>query len=112
MSSLMTSYSMYFNRKYDRVGALFQGRYKAAFIDNDSYYMHISRYIHLNPIDISKPYEAYPFSSYSSYMSRSGPEWLNYGKVLEMFASPVAYKLFTAEYADSFHVLEELYTLE
>lgn len=111
MSSLMTSYSMYFNRKYDRVGSLFQGRYKAALIDADSYYMHISRYIHLNPLDIAKQYENYPYSSYANYVSGSGPEWLNYSAVQEMFTSGEDYRRFVADYADRFHVLEELYDL-
>lgn len=47
---LCTSYSMYFNKKYDRVGSLFQGTYKAALIDRDEYLLHLSRYIHLNPV--------------------------------------------------------------
>lgn len=51
MLSLMTSYVSYFNKKYDRTGHLFQGIYKAVLIDQDEYLMHVSRYIHLNPID-------------------------------------------------------------
>lgn len=112
MSSLMTSYSMYFNRKYDRVGSLFQGRYKAALIENDGYYTHISRYIHLNPVDIARSYQTYPYSSYANYVANSGPEWLSHSVVLEMFKTSEDYKQFVDEYKNRFHVLEELYTLE
>src|SRR3990167_4127990 len=46
---LNLAYAMYFNKKYDRVGPLFQGRFKAKIIENDEYLLHLSRYIHLNP---------------------------------------------------------------
>ena len=47
MQSLMTAYTMYYNQKYNRVGSLFQGTFKASKIDNEAYLLHISRYIHL-----------------------------------------------------------------
>jgi putative transposase len=49
MRGLMTSYSRYFNKKYNRSGPLFESRYKSSRISDDAYLMHISRYIHLNP---------------------------------------------------------------
>src|SRR3989344_5405375 len=45
MSSLNTRYSMYFNRKYDRVGSLYQGVYKAVLIETDEQLLHLTRYI-------------------------------------------------------------------
>ena len=45
MRSIGTAYSMYFNKRYERSGTLFQGRYKAKAIDSDAYWQHISRYI-------------------------------------------------------------------
>ena len=55
MEKLTTGYSMYFNKKYERVGPLFQGRFKAAHIDNDEYLKYLYAYIHLNPIKIIDP---------------------------------------------------------
>lgn len=52
MRALSTSYSMYFNKKYKRVGSLFQGKYRAAVVDNDSYLIALSRYIHHNPTSL------------------------------------------------------------
>ncbi len=52
MSKVMTGYSMYFNKKYNRTGTLWQGRFQANHIDEDSYLRHIFAYIHLNPIDL------------------------------------------------------------
>lgn len=46
-------YVPYFNRKYDRVGTLWQGRYKATVIDSERYFMTCSRYIELNPVRAS-----------------------------------------------------------
>src|SRR3989344_8907196 len=48
MRSLATRYSMYFNKKYKRVGKLFQGHYKAVLVSDDRQLLHLSRYIHLN----------------------------------------------------------------
>ena len=46
---------MYFNKKYDRSGGLFQGTYKAKHIDNDRYLKYIYAYIHLNAVDLIEP---------------------------------------------------------
>ena len=64
------SYTNYINRKRNRSGHLFQGRYKAILIDQDSYLLELSRYIHLNPVKaniVEKP-ENYSYSSYRSYI--------------------------------------------
>ncbi len=64
------SYTNYINIKRKRSGHLFQGRYKAIVIDQDSYLLELSRYIHLNPVRarmVDKP-EEHPFGSYRSYI--------------------------------------------
>lgn len=83
--SVMTGYVMYFNQKYKRFGPLFQGRYKASLIDSDAYLYHISRYIHLNPLDIEKSYEDYPYSSYSLYKLPKQPTFIKTSRVLNLF---------------------------
>lgn len=82
--SLLLRYSRYFNQKYKRVGPLFQGRYKAVLIDNDSYLLHLSRYIHLNPSEyVSNLTQAY--SSYSDYLGLRSISWVNTGIILAYF---------------------------
>ena len=54
MQKVGTGHTMYFNQKNKRTGRLFQGTFKAKLIDSDEYLLHLSRYIHLNPIDIIK----------------------------------------------------------
>jgi REP element-mobilizing transposase RayT len=85
LHDLNTAYTNYFNRRHDRVGHLFQGRYRAILVDKDNYLLELSRYIHLNPVRagmVRRP-EAYRWSSYSSYLySGSSPQWLRREDVL------------------------------
>jgi len=55
IQKLGTGYTKYFNIKYQRSGVLFQGKYKSIHIEHSSYLLHLSRYIHLNPLDILIP---------------------------------------------------------
>ncbi len=56
MRKLGVGYANYFNKKYERSGALFQGRFKAVLIETDPQIMHLSRYIHvLNPGEMVEP---------------------------------------------------------
>ena len=84
MRSVMTAYSMYFNKTHKRKGVLFESTYKASLINNKAYLWHVSRYIHLNPQDINKKYSSYPFSSYGYYIDKKNAEWLNPGRILAM----------------------------
>ena len=52
MKKLLTSYSMYFNKKYHRTGSLFEGAFKSEHVDEDRYLQYLFAYIHLNPIGI------------------------------------------------------------
>jgi putative transposase len=82
--SLLTRYSMFFNKKYERVGSLFQGPYKASLITEDQYLLHLSRYIHLNPSEYThKLIEA--FSSYSNFLGLKKDSWVKPDVVLRFF---------------------------
>lgn len=100
-----TAYTGYYNKKYKRVGPLFQGRFKASHILEDSYLTHISRYIHLNPED----YKTWPFSSYQAYMGLQHLEWLQPEKVMDLFESDTAaYDVFLADHKAHREMLKEL----
>ena len=99
MRSIMTGYVMYFNNRQERTGRLFQGVYKASLIDSDAYWQHISRYIHLNPLDIAKDYKTYPYSSYKYYTAPPAPTWLQPGHVLDSFKQN-EYASFVANYVN------------
>lgn len=87
IQSVSTRYSMYFNHRYDRIGSLFQGPYKAALVETDEQLMHVSRYIHLNP----RSYKRYPFSSYIEFTGKKPVAWVYPGDVLALFSSAGAY---------------------
>jgi REP element-mobilizing transposase RayT len=88
MQFLNGSYTSYFNRRYGRVGHLFQGRYKGHLIEEDGHFLEVSRYIHLNPVRaglVTRP-EEYRWSSYAGYRHRRQQlEWVTYGRVLGEF---------------------------
>ena len=79
MKRLSNAYTEYFNKKYDRVGPLFQGRYKAVLIDCEEYFLHLSRYIHRNPLEIVDKIDDlinYSYSSYPDYCGKKQTKWL------------------------------------
>ncbi len=55
MKKLNMGYAKYFNEKYKRSGALFQGKYKSILIEDEAHFIHIPYYIHLNPLDLTAP---------------------------------------------------------
>jgi len=72
MQSLLFRYTRYFNKRYGKVGHLFQGRYKAILCDKDAYLLELVRYIHLNPIraKVVKDPERYLWTSHLSYLGK------------------------------------------
>lgn len=95
MKSLTVAYSMYFNKKYKRVGAVFQQRYRGVRVTDDSQYLHISRYIHMNP----KDYENYEWSSLPYYLDRKHSDWVKPERIVKFF-NKNEYLAFLREYAD------------
>lgn len=88
MQSLSQRYTGWFNHRYDRVGHLFQGRYKAILLDREGYLLEIIRYIHLNPVRaelVADPLE-YPESSHRAYLSPDkASQWLSIDPALKLF---------------------------
>jgi putative transposase len=71
MSNMLNSYTRYFNVKHDRKGPLWESRPKKTLIDSDEQLLHVTRYIHLNPVTAymaDRPQDWVP-SSYSEYVS-------------------------------------------
>jgi putative transposase len=82
MQSVSTGYVMYFNHRYGTTGGLFQSRYRSVQVGYESYWQHISRYIHLNPLDLGVDFNAYDYSSYKYYSGNSESDWLRPNKGL------------------------------
>ncbi|HZI65857.1 MAG TPA: transposase [Thermoanaerobaculia bacterium] len=79
MHALQSSYAQRFNRRYERVGHLFQGRYKSFLVDCDRYFLALIRYIHANPVKAGMVDEArlYRWSSDHFFRSGASPPWLD-----------------------------------
>jgi REP element-mobilizing transposase RayT len=74
MQYMNTSYTIYHNRKHNKCGHLFQGRYKSIVVDRDTYFLELTRYIHLNPVRanmVAAP-ENYRWSSYNEFIREHG----------------------------------------
>lgn len=99
MRSIATGYSMYFNKRHERSGTLFQGRYKASHVKTDDYWTHLSRYIHMNALDAGSSLERYKYSSYKYYVGEvSCPPWVNPSKSISQFTSISDYRDFCHSY--------------
>lgn len=66
-------YVYYYNVKYQRIGHLFQDRFKSEPVDDDAYFLTVLRYIHQNPVKakLCSKVEDYPFSSFAEYLHES-----------------------------------------
>ena len=85
-------YAPYVNRRYHRVGHLFQGRFKSALVEGGEYLDRLTRYIHLNPVRagvVEHPAD-HRWSSYRDYVGlRQGPAWLERSATLRRFGQTV-----------------------
>lgn len=116
MQKITTGYTMYFNKKNERSGALFQGKFKATHVADDRYLRYLISYIHLNPIKLIEPkwketgimdkahaekyLETYMPSSYLDYLGKRRPEGmlLTREALPEYFSSGTDFKTFVTEW--------------
>lgn len=86
----LTSYVMYFNKKYERSGPLFQGKPKGVVIEEEPHLLHLTRYIHQNPLHIKNDTDlkAFEYSSYKEYLGLRENNWIKTTEVLKFFRSP------------------------
>ena len=102
MKQLANAYTQYFNSKYMRRGALFQGRYKSVKIDTDNQLIHISRYIHLNPYvaKLTQNPESYPWSSFPDYLDTDKESLCTRRLIQSFFSSTNKYKEFVMDHKE------------
>ncbi len=88
LQNLCFRYTRWINWRQDRLGHLFQGRYKAVLVDGDVYLQALIRYIHLNPVraGVVKEPEDYPFSGHRAYLGIERIPWLTTDWVLSQFS--------------------------
>jgi REP element-mobilizing transposase RayT len=104
MKNFSISYVRAINERYKRTGALFQGAFQARIIEQNSYLLQLSKYIHLNPVHakLEKKPETWPYSSYNEYIGYRKGTFPHPEIILEQFGSnqasaPEAYRCFVEE---------------
>ncbi len=107
ISKLSNSYTKYYNVKYNRVGPLLQGEFKAVLIESDEQLIHVSRYIHLNPIAsfLVKNLRDWRWSSYPEYIGLKDGLCAK-EDILSFFKSPKDYEKFVLEQVEYAQTLE------
>ncbi|MCK5491904.1 MAG: transposase [Candidatus Omnitrophica bacterium] len=100
MRKVLNSYSKYFNCKIKRRGPLWESRFKNGEIENDEQLMHLTRYVHLNPVTagLVKTPEFWKYSSYNEYLNNAKEKMCNYSEVLDIDIGQ--YKEFVDSQAD------------
>ena len=93
MQCLLTGYSLYFNKRYQRVGHLFQNRYKSELLSREGHYRELVRYIHLNPVRAGilpsmEELSRYPWTGHRGIVSGCDSGWQDLKTVQEMFETP------------------------
>lgn len=78
MQNISSLYSMLHNRRYNKIGHLFQGRYKSNLIQNEAYLLELCHYIHANPIQarMCQSLDDYLWSSHLVYSKKQSLSWL------------------------------------
>jgi putative transposase len=95
MNSLSTRYVGYFNRKYKRVGSLYQGVYKAVLIETTEQLLYATKYIHRNVPVKGQAFDRYPYTSYPVYLGYKTIDWVKTDRVMNEFSyNSQSYKVF------------------
>jgi putative transposase len=105
MQKVGTGYSMYFNKKHERVGGLFQGKFKAVHINEEAHFLHLPHYIHTNPLKLNYRGRTsvdflsdYKWSSFPDYIGiKNLPSVTSRGFLLDVFGGEEGYLRHTEE---------------
>lgn len=110
LGKFSNSYTKYFNIKHGRVGPILQGEFKSVLVENNEQLLHLSRYIHLNPLisGVIQKLENYQWSSYPEYLGISATDICSKDTILGQFQETQDYKQFVLDQASYGMELEYL----
>lgn len=105
MSIFQNSFTRYMNTKYERIGPLLQGQFKAVRVEDENQLFHLSRYIHLNPyasfvVKKKEDLINYPWSSFPQYLRKTNNSFCSVKAVMVSFKNAEEYKNFVFDQAD------------
>lgn len=114
MKGIATSYAMFFNIKYNRVGHVFQDRFRSEPIGDERYLWSVIRYVHNNPVKagVVKEAEQYKWSSYHEYINPGASKLVESHYILQMISGDIEaaileFKRFSKQDDDMEHIDEE-----
>lgn len=107
---LSNSFAHYFSLKYKKRGHVFEGNFKAVRVETDEQFIHLSQYIHLNPVTayIVESPKDYPYSSYNTYLGNDKFPFVDPKSILAHFPSSKKYEEFVLDQKDYQRVLQEI----
>lgn len=112
IANFTNAYTKYSNIRHQRIGPLFEGVFKAVFIESTEQLLHVSRYIHLNPVTSciieENQLDSYDWSSYPEYLFLSREEIAQKKLILDMFKSAKDYQEFVVNQIDYGSKLETI----
>ena len=119
MQKLSTGYSMYFNKRYNRTGTLFEGAFKSKWSDHDTYLKYLYAYIHLNPLKLwgrvdvtSEPSIEETLDFLKSYAYSSLPDYLQVTRAERVIIDPAPFPGYFQTAADHINELQDWLTYE
>lgn len=110
MMKLSVSYTKAINKRFGRVGVLFQGAFQAKPITNSSHLLHLCRYIHANPVKdglVTDP-SNWPYSNYLEWIGERDGALINRGFIQIQFPDPNDYKDFVSDYLQTRKMPEDV----
>lgn len=112
VSNIQNAYTKYFNTKHERVGPLFQGVFKAVYVETDEQLLHLTRYIHLNPVASSlimkEQLDTYSWSSYPTYLGEVGNSLIDTVTIKVILSLVPKYKDFVLDQVEYAKKLEKI----
>ncbi|MBI3255953.1 MAG: transposase [Candidatus Andersenbacteria bacterium] len=102
LQRVFTGYAKYFNTRHERTGPLFSGRFRAVRVIGDEQFLHVTRYIHLNPFvaRMVKQVSDYKWSSLAEYVSDDGHYSYCHKELLQGMMPAKEYRKFVNDHAD------------
>lgn len=104
LSNFQNSFAKYYNTKYQRGGSLFQNSFKAKRLSSDEEFLHVSRYIHLNPVTSFlieyDDLQTYPWTSYPYYLEKGKNDLISTNFIIDLVGSRLKYEKFVANQVD------------
>ena len=117
MQKLSTGYSMYFNKRYNRTGTLFEGAFKSKWSDHDTYLKYLYAYIHLNPLKLwgrvdvtSEPSIEETLDFLKSYAYSSLPDYLKVTRAENVIIDPALFPVYFQTASDHINELQDWLT--